>query len=289
MENRKKSSLFTFLLFFFEAMLIGFGGILPGISGGILCVIFGFYHPLVDTLADPIHKLVPNLNVLLPLALGSLFGFIVTAGAVRDFMELNEELASCVFAGLILGMLPDMWKDASKKPRTKASIVALVLSAVLFTAFFMYLKLGDKIHITPNLFWYLLCGVVWGISIVVPGMSSSSSLIFLGLYKPMVDGIAELDFLGVILPVILGIVVTILLLSRAVSAFYDKHFSVASHIIIGIVIATTIPIIPYKFASVGAFFADLAGFVLGIAVAYLLSIVCPKLADKVNAKDTKTK
>lgn len=270
-------------------MLIGFGGILPGISGGILCVIFGFYHPLVDTLADPIHKLVPNLNVLLPLALGSLFGFIVTAGAVRDFMELNEELASCVFAGLILGMLPDMWKDASKKPRTKASIVALVLSAVLFTAFFMYLKLGDKINITPNLFWYLFCGVVWGISIVVPGMSSSSSLIFLGLYKPMVDGIAELDFLGVILPVILGIVVTILLLSRAVSAFYDKHFSVASHIIIGIVIATTIPIIPYKFASVGAFFADLAGFVLGIAVAYLLSIVCPKLADKVNAKDTKTK
>ena len=70
---KKSFSPAYFIIVFLESMLIGVGGILPGISGGVLCVIFGFYKPLVNTLADPIHRLVPNLKLIVPLALGSLW------------------------------------------------------------------------------------------------------------------------------------------------------------------------------------------------------------------------
>ncbi|MCI6960714.1 MAG: DUF368 domain-containing protein, partial [Clostridiales bacterium] len=30
---------------------MGIGAVLPGISGGVLCVIFGIYQPMMETLA----------------------------------------------------------------------------------------------------------------------------------------------------------------------------------------------------------------------------------------------
>ena len=35
--------------------LIGLGAVLPGVSGGVLCVIFGLYKPIMEVLADPFH------------------------------------------------------------------------------------------------------------------------------------------------------------------------------------------------------------------------------------------
>lgn len=283
MDKNKKFSLIYFLLVFVEAMLIGIGGILPGISGGVLCVIFGFYKPLVETLSDPIHKLIPNIKMLLPLALGSAAGFLCFAGLVARVMESNSMFATCVFAGLIIGTLPDMWREAGKVSRTKSSIIALVLTTLIFLSLFMYLKIAKSINVEPNIAWYLACGVVWGISIVVPGLSSSSTLIFLGIYQPMVDGVSKLR-IDVILPILIGIVVSVIVLSRGVNKLFERHHSVASHIIIGIVIATTVPIIPYKFVSFGEFAGALMCLLAGIAVAVAVSIVCPILAKKAQGE-----
>ena len=37
-----------------QGIIIGAGAILPGISGGVLCVVFGLYQPMVAVLAPPI-------------------------------------------------------------------------------------------------------------------------------------------------------------------------------------------------------------------------------------------
>ena len=95
----------------------------------------------------------------------------------------------------------------------------------------------------------------------------------------MVDGVSDLR-LDVLLPILIGIVLTIILLSRGVSKLYERNHSVASHIIIGIVIATTIPIIPYSFESVTQGLLALVCLLAGVAIAFVVSVVCPKLAQK---------
>ena len=42
-----------FLLRILQGIIIGIGGILPGVSGGAMCVIFGVYRPLMETLSHP--------------------------------------------------------------------------------------------------------------------------------------------------------------------------------------------------------------------------------------------
>ncbi len=281
MESNKKFNLLFFIVAFFEAALIGVGGILPGISGGILCVIFGFYRPLVETLSDPLHKLVPNLRHLLPLALGSAFGFLGLANLISDVMEKNSTLSTCVFIGLIAGTLPDMWRDAGKEKRNAASMAALAFSTALFIAFFTYLERETQMNITPNVFWYFFIGIIWGISIVVPGLSSSSTLMFLGLYQPMVDALADIN-IAALLPMLVGIVTAIVSLSKLVAAVYLKHHSVASHIIIGIVIATTVPLAKRTFEGADNIPLALICLAIGAAVAVVVGIICPKIAAMVE-------
>ena len=36
-----------------QGALIGLGAVLPGISGGVPCVTFGVYPPIMELLADP--------------------------------------------------------------------------------------------------------------------------------------------------------------------------------------------------------------------------------------------
>ena len=279
----KKFNILSFILIFIESMLIGIGGILPGISGGVLCMIFGFYRPLMETLADPIHKLVPNLSILLPLALGSATGFLVSAGAVADALGAYETIATCAFVGLIVGTIPEMWQDAGEKGRTKGSITALVLTAVIFTVMLTALNQGTGgVKLDADIFWFFVSGAFIGLSIVVPGLAFSSTLMFFGLYEPMMLGVKELR-LDVLLPVLGGIVITIVILPRLVSGLFEKYHSVVSHITLGIVVGTTIPLMmTLDYSKTNENIIAVVLLIICAILAYAISVLMPKLAKKFN-------
>lgn len=269
-NNRMDGHRSRMLVLFLQGCVIGIGGILPGISGGVLCVIFGLYRPIIETLSNPIKNFKKYWHLIIPTAIGIGIGFLGLARITSVFMEKNSEAAICLFIGLIIGMIPDLWKDAGKEGRGKTSISAMILSFLLFTGFFFYLRFGAAVTIEPNIWGFLFCGAAWGLSIVVPGLSSSSILIFFGLYQPMLYGVSTLQ-LVVLLPLGIGILLVILTLSKGVNKLYKNHYSTVSHIIIGIVAATTIPIIPVSFEGPMDVIIDLICFGAGLAGALLFS------------------
>ena len=159
--------------------------------------------------------------------------------------------------------MPSMFKDAVKYGKSRGDIPALILGfVVLFSILVAVRVVNAGRSIEPNMWWYLVCGIFWGLSIVVPGMTSSSILMSLGLYMPMTAGIASLD-MGVIIPWCIGLGGTILLMAKIINRLFERFFSQASFCVIGIVIASTAVIIPTQYISavsythpVGPFFAD---------------------------------
>lgn len=55
---------------FFKGILIGAGAILPGISSGVLCVIFGIYDKLVSSIVNFFSDTKKNFKFLFPILLG---------------------------------------------------------------------------------------------------------------------------------------------------------------------------------------------------------------------------
>ena len=284
MHKEKKNVPMQFLMRFLEGILIGTGGILPGVSGGALCVVFGIYRPLMELFSNPFKNLKKYFWMLFPYGLGIGVGFIGLAGLVDYVLRTHEALAVCAFVGLILGMVPQLFRDAGEQGRGKGDWVALSISFVLLTALFLYLRYGAGMHIVPNVGWWLVCGAIWGLNVILPGMSSSSMLIFLGLYQPMLAGISRFS-MQVILPIGAGAVLVILTLSKAVNALFSKHYALMYHVILGAVLATVVPLIPIHFSGVWDVVLDALCIAGGFVVSLFLNKVSQKYLHKAEAQD----
>jgi putative membrane protein len=144
-------------------------------------------------------------------------------------------------------------------------------------------KAKFSLTIEPSLGAYLFCGVLWGLGIVIPGLGSSSLLLFFGLYQPMLEGIANLNML-VIIPMTIGILSCLLLFPKAVAAAYKKSYSAVSHGVIGIVAATVTMIVPYRVESLTRGITIVLCILGGAIVSFLLSNMCDRLSSQCEIK-----
>src|SRR5699024_2642921 len=257
-------SVLRLILRVLQGVLIGVGAVLPGISGGVLCVVFGIYKPVMELLSDPFHKFKTPVPKLLPVIVGGGIGFLGVAKILAFFLETYPDPSVCLFIGLIVGMLPSLFREAGEQGRPKGSWVSMGVAFVFILALLISLNLFS-VSIAPNFGWYLFCGFCLALSVIAPGMSFSTLLMPLGLYTPFVDGLGNLNF-SVIVPAGIGAVITVICLAKAVDALFDRFYPYAFHAIIGIVIAATIMIVPFgSFAvSVGAAAVNVVCLAVGV-------------------------
>lgn len=272
------------LLRVLQGALIGAGAILPGISGGVLCVIFGIYQPMMALLAHPIRTFKKHAGLLLPVFIGGLLGFLGLARLVEWLFEISSNLAIWLFIGLIAGMTPSLFKEAGKEGRPRSAWVSLIVSLAAVLGLLLLLQNVTSLNIQPNIWWYLVCGLLWGVSMVVPGLSSSSLLIFLGLYAPMVTGIANFSP-EVIVPMIVGVLLLVLVSARMINYLFKKHYPPAFHMVVGFVIASTVVIIPRTYDGVTDILLCAGCFVLGFVIAWLMDRAGQKLQPSEKETD----
>ncbi len=262
-----------------QGMIVGAGAILPGVSGGVLCAAFGLYMPLMQLLAHPVRELKKSWRMWLFVIIGVGVGFLGLAYGVSALLD-NEPTASiamCLFAGLVAGTLPTLFREAhtvepgsrcakNRKIKFVSMAVSFLLSFVLFS-FINYAKETAEFVITPNFWWFGFCGVICGLSFMIPGMSFSPILIILGLLNPMMKGFTSLDF-GVIIPIGLGVVAIVLTLSRLINRIFSRFYTEAYYAVIGIVISSTLMIIPTKYQSAASLIICVLVAFVGVAASY---------------------
>jgi putative membrane protein len=183
--------------------------------------------------------------MFIPFLIGWAAGFLLLARAVELLFEASSSMALALFAGMVFGSVPEMLKK-SEASGPKQSWSPLIIALAAAFAFLNAIKTGSASQIAPNAAWYIFCGAAWGLSLVIPGLSSSSILIYMGLYQPMTAGIADLD-LSVILPLLAGLAVTVLTTARLINHLFENKYALMSRITIGVICASTLMILPYSF------------------------------------------
>ena len=251
-------------------VLIGAGAILPGVSGGVLAVVFDIYRPFMEVLTHPREAIPKYWRWFLPIGLGCAIGFLGFAKGIAAAIDVSSTVTTWLFIGLIVGTVPSLFREAGKEGRSIGSWVSMAVcaGAIFFSLFYV----GKVICVTvePNFWWYNFCGALWGLSLVIPGLTSSSVMMALGLYQPMLEGLARLDFL-VLSACLPGMVLTILLLARLVSWFFRKHYSIAFHGIFGIVLASTLVIIPTSYVGAWEIVLSAVCCIGGFLLAYFMA------------------
>lgn len=275
----QRNRIWRFLYLFICGVLVGGGAILPGISGGVLCVVFGIYQPMMELISRPVKTFRKYYAMFLPVIAGWLIGFWGFARLIEVMFRISEVYTTWLFIGLILGTLPSLLREAGKHGRSRRSLYGFAAAFCLMAGLLVIAASDMLPAVTADPLWYLFCGVLWGLSVVVPGMTSSSILMSLDLYESLNAGIAGLD-MAVILPWLLGLLLIVAALAKVVTRLFETHYSLFYHCVLGIVAASTLVIIPTEYANGRQFLISILIGIFGAAAAWLFSLRGPDVREE---------
>lgn len=242
LSNNMSETPMSWIMRLIKGAIIGIGAILPGLSGGVMMVVFGIYDYLIAFLGNFPKKFKQYFLYLFPVGIGGVLGIFLFAGVVSAAFGKYAAQFVSLFIGFVVGTIPSLWNQAGEKGRGKQGYISLVVAAII-VAVLMLLGEQQLTAIDPNFLVWIGSGVLVGLGFIVPGLSPSNFLIYFGLYDKMSEGISKLDF-GVIIPLMLGVLFAALAFSKLVSILFEKKYEIMYHIILGTIIGSSIAIFP---------------------------------------------
>lgn len=218
---------------FLKGIIVGLGGVAPGLSGSVLLIIFGLYQKTLDALGSLLTDLRKNLRFLLPLVAGMFLGVLLFSKLI-DFCLTGYEMPTrFCFLGLILGTVPMVWKEVRKEgfSRKHYGVIALAAAA----GFWMFTLNGEGFpQVTdPTLAQCVCLGVAVAATAIIPGVDPAVFLSSLGFYEMYVGALADFD-LGILLPMVVGLAAGAVGISFIMSLLFRRFYTVVFSVIFGI-------------------------------------------------------
>lgn len=159
-----------FLKNFFVGITIGIGAILPGISSGVMCVVFGLYEKIINSITNFFKDIKQNFKFLFPIAIGVLVGVFVCGNILNFLFDKFSRPISFVFIGLILGSIKIVFNQI-KTHKIKLSYILCALFTFSLSFYLITLEktslINQIIDIQNNSF-LILCGILMSAGIVIP-------------------------------------------------------------------------------------------------------------------------
>lgn len=176
--------------------VIGAAMIIPGVSGGTIAVLLNIYDKLISAISDLKKDFKNSFLFLLPIVLGALVAIAAIFYPLKKLLEVAPFPTIMLFAGLMLGGIPKLFKDGIKNGFSKWNIISVLipLAAVIGICFIPSLGEADLSAEMPAVgYVYLaLIGALASCALVIPGVSGSMLLLIFGYYNPILTTIKSL-------------------------------------------------------------------------------------------------
>ncbi|MBP7196874.1 MAG: DUF368 domain-containing protein, partial [Anaerolineaceae bacterium] len=149
-----------------KGVLAGIGAITPGLSGGVLLVVFGIYEPLVRWLADIRKKFLPNLRFFLPVGIGGVIGVIAFSAVIDYAFSHFAAQFTWLFIGFIAGTIPSLLKTAGEQGRNNWHWLLLAAFAAGIYFFMTWMESIRSVTMEPSFWGWVLSGALTGLGLV---------------------------------------------------------------------------------------------------------------------------
>ena len=218
---------------FLKGIIVGLGGVAPGLSGSVLLIIFGLYQKTLDALGSLLTNFRKNVRFLLPLVAGMFLGVLLFSKLIDFFLNAYEMPTRFCFLGLILGTLPMVWQEVKKEGFSRKYYPVIVLAAVIGTWFFTVNPNAFPQVTDPTLLQKLLLGVAVAATAIVPGVDPAVFLSTLGFYEMYVAALANVD-LAILIPMVGGLAIGAVAISFTMSLLFRWFYTASFSVIFGI-------------------------------------------------------
>ncbi len=218
---------------FLKGIIVGLGGIAPGLSGSVLLIIFGLYRKTLEALGTLLANFKKNIRFLLPLVAGMGIGVLLFSRVIDFCLVAFEVPTRYCFLGLILGTLPMVWKEVKKEGFSPWYFGIILAAALGGTWFFTANPNGFPQVTNPSLLQSLLLGAAVAATAIIPGVDPAVFLTTLGFYEMYVHALAVLDS-AILIPMVLGLAVGAVVISFFMSLLFRHAYTFTYSVIFGI-------------------------------------------------------
>ena len=273
MSNRNRKD---FIFLFLKAIFMGTANKLPGISGGLVALITGFYHEMIESIKTlniksfviifkgDFKKFNSKHNgvFILTILFGIIVSYFTTSKILDYFFKQSELYVWSIFYGMIIASLMILIKN--NKNWDFKTLMFLISG---FSIGFLF-SISNPISENQNLVFVFFCGFISVCGMIIPGISGSFLLILLGNYKLLlIDSVNalydslynfinlnssfehDLNLLQILIFFTLGSIIGLIFLSKLLSVLIKKYDENINQLIIGFVTGSLLIIWPWKMIS----------------------------------------
>lgn len=273
MQSKNKS---FYLVLFFKSILMGTVNKLPGISGGLVALLMGFYIEMINSLKKLNLKFLKllvllkfkeldkgfNIYFLIVIFFGILVSYFTTS-QLLDFLFVKYELQVwSTFFGMILAS--NIILIAGNSKWNLNSFLSIFLGLIIG----IIISISEPTTENKNLLYVFFCGFVSICGMIIPGLSGSYLLIILGNFKLLlVDSVNavynsflillglgcnlkhDIELLNIAIMFALGSITGLLILSKILSYLILNFNKTINQIIIGFVTGSLFIVWPWNYSN----------------------------------------
>ena len=234
----------------------------PGVSGGTIAFILGFYDDFVNSLNSIISgnriDRIKALKFLSKIGIGWIVGFTLSVLFITSIFEKNIYEINSLFLGFIIASIPLIIKSEKRTlAGNSKNIIFLIIGIIIVCGLTYFNPLtsgGQSYSIKSNnlsllfIAYLFISGMIAISAMVLPGISGSTILLIFGLYTPVLNGLKEImklnfDYLPGIIIFICGILTGALVTVRTVRSLLRKYRAQTIYTIVGLMIGSIYAVI----------------------------------------------
>lgn len=261
----------------------------PGVSGGTIAFIMGFYERFLTALHQLFGKdktgRCDAFFYLVKFAIGWSVGMGGSILLLSHIFEANIYFLSSLFLGLTVSAIPFIIYQERNSLKSHYQWLiftllgtVLVISLTAFRGGSVGVGAIDLQNLSISGYGYLLLSGVLAISaMLLPGVSGSTMLLILGIYVPAISAVRELlhlqmQYLPSIIALAVGVLLGIVFVAKLIRAGLRRFRSQMVYLILGLMLGSLYAIvmgpttlnIPKAPVSVDTF--HIVAFIIGIVI-----------------------
>ena len=229
-----------------NGFIFGATQIVPGVSGGTIAIIMGFYFELIETVNNITKNLRRSLVFLIPLLTGMVLGILILSSIINFLLTYYSFPTMLFFTGLICGIIPHLFsktREAGRKFNVRDLLLIILPFFVIVIISFLrpeQTRSPEAIIETigfPYILFIFFAGIVSAAALIIPGLSGSIVLLLLGVYHLAIYSVSSLRYwfadisnlelflniCKVMVPLGAGILIGIFLTAKLIGRLVQNH------------------------------------------------------------------
>lgn len=264
----------------------------PGVSGGTIAFILGFYDQFINSLNNLVFgnkkEKKEALFFLLKLGIGWVIGMILAILVLTSLFANHIYEVSSVFIGFIIFSLPLIISEEKGVLKGKYKNLLFLILGIVIVSLITYFNpmngsenVVDITNLSFGLILYVFVAAMIAISaMVLPGISGSTLLLIFGLYIPITTAIKEFlhlnfGYFPILVVFGLGVLTGIAVVIKGIKAALSKYRSQTVYLILGLMLGSLYAIVmgpttlevyhePMTFQTFSIGFFILGGLIIGL-------------------------